>query len=103
MNKAKSSPEPAATSTIISTTFSHRVYTLIGLTFILFEVFFLTLYANKFWFDINVTNLGVIAIVIAFVINHYLLTWMESPKGCEFFYPIWKGKPLVVYRKLSCM
>jgi tetratricopeptide (TPR) repeat protein len=74
-------------------------YTLIGSTFLVFEIFFLIFYGSDFWFEWTVTWLGLPILFAAFAISHLLLTWMESKSGCRFFYPLKKGAPPIVYRK----
>jgi hypothetical protein len=74
-------------------------FTLIGATFVVFEIFFLIFYGSDFWFEWTVTWLGLPLLLISFLVAHLLLTWAESPSGCRFFSPIKKGAPPVVYRK----
>lgn len=78
---------------------SHSGFTLIGCSFFLFEVVFLTLYGNDFWFSCDISHLGVAVLVLILLSTHFLLIWVESPWGCEFFSPIKRGLPLLVYRK----
>lgn len=95
---------PSASHTLVNqtfpTTFNHRGFTLIGTTFIVFESFFLTLYSGDFWFDWDLSKLGIPAIVCAAVFSHFLLLAVESKYGCIFFSPIWKGCPPTVYWRL---
>ncbi len=82
------------------TTFTHRCYTLIGATFVVFECFFLTLYASDFWFGQDIAWLGIPTVLLAAGISHLLLRWLESPAGSRFFAPIWQGRPPVFYWQL---
>ena len=74
-------------------------FTLIGTTFIVFEVFFLIFYGSDFWFQWSVSWFGLPILLLSLLISHVLLTWIESSSGCRFFFPIKKGMPFVVYRK----
>ncbi|HEY9867975.1 MAG TPA: tetratricopeptide repeat protein, partial [Candidatus Obscuribacterales bacterium] len=82
-----------------TTTWGHRAFVLVGMGFVVFEIAFLTLYGSDFWFDADVSKLGIPSVLAALLVTHFLLTWMESPSGCRFFAPIWKGRPPVVYKK----
>lgn len=82
-----------------TTTWGHRAFVLVGMGFVVFEIVFLTLYGSDFWFDADVSKLGIPTVMAALLVTHFLLTWMESPSGCRFFAPIWKGRPPVVYIK----
>lgn len=83
----------------LRTTLGHQGYTLVAIGFIVFELFFLTLYSNEFWFEYNVAGLGVPVALVALGLTHLFLTWVESEAGCNFFSPIWKRRPPCVYRK----
>ena len=90
--------EPAA-DVRLSTTLGHQGYTLVAIGFIMFELGFLTLYSNDFWFEVNIAWLGVPAALVALVVTHFFLSWVESEAGCNFFSPIWKRRPPCVYRQ----
>jgi len=75
----------------------HRLFAGIGIGFVIFEMFFLTFYGSDFWFDYDISLWGLGFVVIALTIAHILLTWLETPAGCRFVEPIWKGRPPVVY------
>ncbi|HEY9679008.1 MAG TPA: tetratricopeptide repeat protein [Drouetiella sp.] len=91
----------------LSATAAHQGYTLIGVSFVVFELIFLVLYSNDFWFlnrsdfwgDLNVYGLGIPTVLIAILIAHLVLLWVESRYGCIFFAPIWKRRPPIVYRR----
>ncbi len=92
--------DPASVSNLyLRTTIAHQGYTLIGISFIVFECGFLILYSNQFWFNVDVVWLGVPAAIMAMAIAHLLLTWAESESGCNFFAPIWRRRPPCVYRQ----
>lgn len=81
------------------TTAAHRGVTLMGFSFVVFEVFFLTLYSDSYWFPVDLTWLGAPAVLVAMVIAHLLLVSIESRKGLQIASCIFKGLPPVVYRK----
>jgi len=81
------------------TTLSHQGYTLIGFAFVVFEMCFLTLYTNTFWFDTDLVWLGAPAAILAMVIAHFILIALEDRVGCLLLASIWKKRPPLVYRK----
>src|SRR3990167_10403475 len=78
---------------------SHRWFVLIGFSFLVFECVFLTLFGSDFWFSTDISWWGIPTIACTLTLSHFLLTWVESPQGCHFFSPIWKGKPPLTYIK----
>jgi tetratricopeptide (TPR) repeat protein len=80
-------------------TIGHQGYTLVGVAFVIFEIGFLILYSNEFWFNLDIGWLGIPAALLAMGIAHLLLCWAESQSGCNFFAPIWKRRPPIVYRQ----
>lgn len=87
----------------LPTTLGHQGYTLVAIGFIVFELGFLTLYSNDFWFELNVAWLGIPVALVALCVTHIFLTWVESESGCNFFSPIWKRRPPCVYRQWVCL
>lgn len=88
-----------AISVSLPTTLGHRSLVLMGSGFVVFEIFFLTLYGSDFWFGSDLSKWGIVAVIAALISAHFLLSWIESPGGCLFFSPIWKGRPPLVYRR----
>lgn len=84
----------------IPASWSHRCFTLVGSTFLIFEFIFVSLYGSDSWFGMDISGLGVPAILASLFISHYFLRFQESPYGCHFFSPIWKGRPPIVYWNL---
>lgn len=82
----------------LNTSSSHRYLLLTGTTFVVFEILFLILYANDFWFSLNLAPWGVIAICAAGAVAHYLLAFTETPAGCRLVQPLKHGLPLFFYR-----
>jgi len=91
--------ETSQTVEPLATTMAHRGYTLVGAAFVVFEMFFLTMYSDKYWFGVDIGWLGIPAVLCAMVIAHFLLMALESDKACRAFRIIWKGLPPSVYRK----
>lgn len=83
----------------VRTTAMHQGYTLIGFAFLVFEMGFLLLYTNTFWFDVDLIWLGAPAAMLAMVVAHFILLWLEGPGGCRFFAFIFRRKPPLVYRR----
>lgn len=82
---------------IIGASKGHQWLTLIGATFVIFEIVFIELYSDNFWFSFDIQWLGIPAILIAGVCAHFMLLGLQSRWGCKFTSPLWKGKPAVVY------
>lgn len=98
--KAASPAEFAPQSDLhLRTTLGHQGYTAVGIGFIVFELGFLILYSNEFWFELNVAALGIPAALLALCLAHFFLIWVESESGCNFFSPVWKRRPPCVYRQ----
>jgi hypothetical protein len=77
----------------------HTLLALVGMTFILFEIVFIDLYSDNFWFSLNIQWLGIPTILILAVLAHGLLVALESKRACRWLSLICKGTPPVVYRK----
>ncbi len=95
----KAEPASSTTARQFHTTLSHQSFLAISSAFILFEVLFLFLYADKDWFAINLLPWGAPASLFALLLAHGLLQWLESPRGCQIFAPLLNGLPPVVYRR----
>ncbi len=81
----------------LKTAFSHRCLTLITTSFVLFEIVFLELYADNFWFAFDIAWLGVPVILIVAIFAHFLLSWLSSPRACRLLSFLFKGRLPVVY------
>lgn len=78
---------------------AHRLLTLIGFSFILFEIIFVILYSDKFWFSLDIRWLGVPAILLIATFAHFILLALQSDRASAMVFPFWKGKPLVAYTR----
>jgi len=83
----------------LPTSTTHRLYTLLGATFVVFEGVFLILWANDFWFRINLVLLAVPTLVGACVVAHLFLVWQESKRGIAYFSWLFKGQAPITYRR----
>lgn len=83
----------------LPTSLSHRLYTLLGATFVVFEGVFLILWANDFWFRINLVLLALPVLLVACAVAHLFLCWQESPRGIAFFAWLFKGQAPITYRR----
>lgn len=81
------------------TSTTHRLYTLLGATFVVFEGVFLVLWSNDFLFRINLVLVAVPTLVIAGLIAHLFLCWQESPRGIQLLSWLFKGQAPITYRR----
>lgn len=81
------------------TSTTHRLYTLLGTTFVVFEGVFLVLWSNDFWFRINLVLVAVPTLVVAGFIAHLFLCWQESPRGIQLLSWLFKGQAPITYRR----
>lgn len=94
-----SSTNNYSTGVSLPCTLAHQGYTLVGFAFVVFECCFLILYSNEFWIGFDLSSFGALAAIMALIAAHFILSWAESPSGCNFFSPIFKRKPPMVYRR----
>lgn len=97
------SPSSANKRDALACSLSHQILTLIGFSFVCFEIVFLTFYFDKFWFSLDLSMLGVIAILILCFCTHFFLKFFESNKACSMMFFLFKGKPPVPYRRWICL
>lgn len=83
----------------LSTSLSHQIFTLLGFSFLCFELLFLFMYFDSFWFSLNLSFTGVLAILIVCLAAHLLLKLLETNLSCKVFAFIFKGKAPVTYQK----
>lgn len=81
----------------IATAWGFRGFVLSGATFLLFELLFLVLYSNTDWFSIDITYLGIPAILLVLPIAHQLLRSLESPILIQLAMPLKNGLPFAIY------
>jgi tetratricopeptide (TPR) repeat protein len=89
--------------TQLNTSYSYRFAVLLGSSFVIFEVVFLTLYVNDFWFSFDLSAWGIVAISLAVLAAHFLLCFIESPLGCRLARPLKHGLPLIFYRRWTAI
>lgn len=77
----------------------HVLLTLVGATFIIFEILFIDLYSDNFWFSFNIEWLGLPMLMVAALLAALLLTLMETRVACKAFSVLRKGAPPMVFRK----
>jgi tetratricopeptide (TPR) repeat protein len=70
----------------------------VGAAFIVFEILFLAMYSDSFWFSVDVTWLGIPTIFAALAIAHYALSFAESKRACRILSFLFKGRPPILYR-----
>ncbi len=84
---------------LLQTSIAHQILTLIGFAFVCFEVLFIELYFDNFWFGIDLSMLGIPAILAAVGVAQLVLSSAETEIACRSLSFVLKGKPLLVYRK----
>jgi hypothetical protein len=77
----------------------HQLLAVVGATFLLFEIVFIDLYSDNFWFSLNIQWLGVPTVLIIALLAHLLLLSLESRMACRWLRFIWQGRPPIVYRR----
>jgi tetratricopeptide (TPR) repeat protein len=83
----------------LTTTKSHRAFTLVGACFLLFELLFIQFFIFEYWFSIDLAVFGVPAVLSLMLPAHFYLRWLEGKSGCKFFSLIFKGTPPLAYEK----
>ncbi|MBX9725552.1 MAG: tetratricopeptide repeat protein, partial [Candidatus Obscuribacterales bacterium] len=83
---------------LLQSSMAHQILTLIGFAFICFEVVFIELYFDNFWFGLDLSMLGIPAILAAVAVAQLLLSVAETEYACRLLSFALKGKPLLVYR-----
>lgn len=81
----------------IPTAWGFRGFVLSGATFVLFELLFLVLYSTTDWFSVDVTFLGIPAVILVLPLAHQFLRSLESPIFIQLAMPLKNGLPFVVY------
>ncbi len=84
----------------LKTCLTHQWNMMIGLSFFILEVVFLTLYVFNFWFSCNLTNLVLLSFILILTLAFVLLTTFELNVFNLIVYPLLRGKPLIVFREL---
>lgn len=87
------------TGSTLYTSHTHRAILLISFTFVIFEIAFLSLYIDKFWFNIDIAWLGIPTLLVSLAAAHLVLIGLESDFSCQVFSLLFKGRPPIVYRK----
>lgn len=88
---------------VIETCLSHRGYSLVKVSYVLFAFIFVYWFSDSSWFDYDLSLIGFPIIVLIMVLSHFILLLMESKYGTSAYGWILKGKPLVFYRKWICL
>ena len=84
---------------VLKPSLGHSGFALISFNFALFELIFLNMFSDKFWFAVDVQWLGPLVVMLLYPLAHCILRWQESDFGCNLFSIIWKQKPPIVYLK----
>lgn len=77
----------------------HQLLTLIGFSFIFFEIIFVFLYSDEFWFSLDIRWLGIPVILLVAALSHFILLALQSDAACRFLQPLWKGRPPIAYTR----
>lgn len=89
----------SAGAVVLPTLRSHQIMTLIGISFVLFEIVFVSLFAFQFWFPVDILWLGVPCVLLCAGFGHFLLSWLEGPEACRRLSFVWQGRPPLVYKR----
>ena len=84
---------------LLPTTLPHRALTLVGTTFLMFELVFIQFFIGEYWFSIDLQMFGIPTALLLMPIAHFWLRWLESKSGCRAFFFFWKGTPPLAYEK----
>lgn len=82
----------------ISTSLSHKLYSLVKVAVVFYGLIFILLFANDFWFALDLFTLSFILAPLILFCAHLFLTFQESPSGCHFFCPLFFEHPVAPYR-----
>lgn len=94
---ADQAPEEEITTKQLKTTLSYRAFVLVSASFVLFEILFLSLYLDTYWFPVNIRWLGIPCVLLIVPVAHFFLRFVESKAGSRIASPLKKGLPLVIY------
>lgn len=83
----------------LKTSLSHRILSVVGMSFLLFELIFLSLFFCDSWFSLDLSFAGIPVILIVCFLSVFLLKAGESKRACILLASIWKGKPPLVFLK----
>lgn len=84
---------------VLPASIGHQLLTLVGFSFLFFEIIFVELYSDNFWFSLDISWLGIPAILISALITHFLLIAAQSDWMTRRLYWLRKGRPLLNYRR----
>lgn len=86
--------------TALKTSISHRCYGLVKVSYGLFAVLFIYCFSDPSWFGLPISVIGLPIILLFLVLAHFILLFLESPRGVRLFSPLFfKGAPPVFYRR----
>ncbi|MDX2108423.1 MAG: tetratricopeptide repeat protein [Candidatus Melainabacteria bacterium] len=82
----------------IGTSLSHKLYSLVKVAVVFYGLIFILLFANDFWFGLDLFTLSFILAPLILFWAHLFLTFQESPWGCHFFCPLFFEHPIAPYK-----
>ena len=82
----------------LPTCLTHQANMIVGLSFFILEVIFLTLYIFNFWFKANLTTLVLLSFILILVLAWSILYFLELNIFNLLFYLLLRGRPLIVFR-----
>lgn len=82
----------------IRTSLSHRGYSLVKVSYMLFAVFFIYCFSTADWFSIDLSLFGFPIIILIIGISHFILLAFETNPATKFFKFLFKGRPVGFYR-----
>lgn len=82
----------------ISTSLSHKLYSLVKWAVAMYGLIFIFLFANDFWFELDLFTMSFVLAPLILFFAHLFLIFQESSAGCHFFCPLFFEHPVVPYR-----
>lgn len=82
----------------IGTSLSHKLYSLVKWAVFLYGMVFILLFANDFWFALDLFILSFALAPLVLCCAHLFLSFQECPAGCHFFCPLFFEHPFAPYK-----
>jgi len=83
---------------LIGTSLSHKLYSLVKVAVVFYGLIFIVLFANDFWFGLDLFALSFALAPLILFCAHLFLTFQESPFGCHFFCVLFFEHPVMPYK-----
>jgi hypothetical protein len=81
----------------IKTTLAHRGYSLVKMSYPLFAFAFINFFSSDFWFNFDISWLGLPLIVAILLASHIFLLYLQTDRAAHLYYIFLRGKPPAIY------